>query len=323
MTGAATDVQLAGLPRGAAGQGRDRRRGRRARRHDAPACDPDRRSGCRGRRRRHRRRSPAHRQHLDDGRAGRRRGRAPCGQARQPGGVVGVGSGRRPGGAGCPPGLSPAQRVAQLAGEVGITFCFAQLFHPAFRHAAVARRELGVPTAFNFLGPLTNPAQPSAAAVGVADDRMAPIVAGVLSGRGGDGPGVPRGRRPRRALDGLDLERMGGLGGRGRTAVAGPRPPRRTRGDPGGPAGRRRHPQRRRRPGPACRPAGPGPRRGAPERGGSPRGDRCPRRGRGARRAAVQELEDRLAAALQTAADAVDDGRAAATLDRWVQAAQR
>lgn len=75
-------------------------------------------------------------------------------------------------------------RVAELATEVGITFCFAQVFHPAFRHAAVARRELGVPTAFNFLGPLTNPAQPGAAAVGVADLRMAPVVAGVLAERG-------------------------------------------------------------------------------------------------------------------------------------------
>lgn len=76
------------------------------------------------------------------------------------------------------------QRVAQLATEVGITFCFAQVFHPAFRHAAVARRELGVPTAFNFLGPLTNPAQTAASAVGVADVRMAPVVAGVLAQRG-------------------------------------------------------------------------------------------------------------------------------------------
>jgi anthranilate phosphoribosyltransferase len=79
--------------------------------------------------------------------------------------------------------LSP-ERVAALAEEVGITFCFAQRFHPAFRHAAVARRELGVPTAFNFLGPLTNPAQPGAGAIGVADLRMAPIVAGVLAARG-------------------------------------------------------------------------------------------------------------------------------------------
>jgi anthranilate phosphoribosyltransferase len=78
----------------------------------------------------------------------------------------------------------PPQRVAELAVEVGITFCFAQAFHPAFRPAAVARRDLGVPTAFNFLGPLTNPAQPAAAAVGVADARMAPLVAGVLAARG-------------------------------------------------------------------------------------------------------------------------------------------
>ena len=78
----------------------------------------------------------------------------------------------------------PPARVAALATEVGITFCFAQVFHPAFRHASTARREAGVPTAFNYLGPLTNPAQPGAAAVGVADLRMAPIVAGVLATRG-------------------------------------------------------------------------------------------------------------------------------------------
>jgi anthranilate phosphoribosyltransferase len=79
--------------------------------------------------------------------------------------------------------LTP-ERVAELAEEVGITFCFAQAFHPAFRHAAGPRRDLGVPTALNFLGPLTNPAQPQASAVGVADVRMAPLVAGVLAGRG-------------------------------------------------------------------------------------------------------------------------------------------
>lgn len=79
--------------------------------------------------------------------------------------------------------LSP-DAVARVAEEAGITFCFAQVFHPSFRHAAVARRELGVPTAFNIMGPLTNPAQPRAAAVGVADRRMAPLVAGVLAARG-------------------------------------------------------------------------------------------------------------------------------------------
>ena len=75
------------------------------------------------------------------------------------------------------------ERVAELAAEVGITFCFANVFHPAMRHAAAARSGLGLPTAFNFLGPLTNPAQPRATAVGVADRRMAPLVAGVFASR--------------------------------------------------------------------------------------------------------------------------------------------
>ncbi len=80
----------------------------------------------------------------------------------------------------------PVERVAALAGEVGITFCFAGLFHSSMRHAAVVRRDLGIATAFNFLGPLTNPASPAATAVGVADLRMAPLMAGVLAGRGTD-----------------------------------------------------------------------------------------------------------------------------------------
>ncbi len=81
--------------------------------------------------------------------------------------------------------LTP-ERVVALAHEVGITFCFAQTFHPSFRHTAVPRRELGIGTAFNFLGPLTNPAQPTYAAVGCADARMAPLLAGVFAGRGKD-----------------------------------------------------------------------------------------------------------------------------------------
>jgi anthranilate phosphoribosyltransferase len=68
--------------------------------------------------------------------------------------------------------------------EVGIAFLFAPLYHPALRHAAVARRELGVPTVFNFLGPVANPARPGVQAVGVSDPRMGAIIAGVLAGRG-------------------------------------------------------------------------------------------------------------------------------------------
>jgi anthranilate phosphoribosyltransferase len=81
--------------------------------------------------------------------------------------------------------LSPSE-VADVVEKAGITFCFAQQFHPSMRHAAVARRDLGIGTVFNFLGPLTNPAQPTYAAVGVADARMAPLMAGVFAGRGKD-----------------------------------------------------------------------------------------------------------------------------------------
>jgi anthranilate phosphoribosyltransferase len=80
----------------------------------------------------------------------------------------------------------PPERIVEVADEAGITFCFAQTFHPSFRHTAVPRRELGIGTAFNFLGPLTNPAQPTYAAVGCADARMAPLLAGVFAGRSRD-----------------------------------------------------------------------------------------------------------------------------------------
>ncbi|MCP9946133.1 anthranilate phosphoribosyltransferase [Streptomyces somaliensis] len=78
----------------------------------------------------------------------------------------------------------PPERVAEVAEEAGITFCFAVRFHPALRHVAAARKELGIRTTFNFLGPLTNPARVRAQATGVADARMAPILAGVLAERG-------------------------------------------------------------------------------------------------------------------------------------------
>ncbi|MET7384693.1 anthranilate phosphoribosyltransferase [Streptomyces sp. NPDC005385] len=76
------------------------------------------------------------------------------------------------------------KRVAEVAEEAGITFCFAVKFHPALRHVAAARGQLGIRTTFNVLGPLTNPARVRAQAVGVADPRMAPIVAGVFAERG-------------------------------------------------------------------------------------------------------------------------------------------
>nr|WP_246242354.1 anthranilate phosphoribosyltransferase [Flexivirga aerilata] len=79
--------------------------------------------------------------------------------------------------------LTP-QQVAQTARAAGITFCFAQTFHPSFRHTAPTRSELGIRTAFNVLGPLTNPASPRYASVGAADPRIAPLMADVFAERG-------------------------------------------------------------------------------------------------------------------------------------------
>jgi anthranilate phosphoribosyltransferase len=78
----------------------------------------------------------------------------------------------------------PAPATEQLVADVGVCFLFAPLYHPALRHVIVPRRELGVPTVFNVLGPVANPARPAAQALGVADPRMGPILAGVLAARG-------------------------------------------------------------------------------------------------------------------------------------------
>jgi len=76
---------------------------------------------------------------------------------------------------------------ARVVDQVGIGFLFAAHYHPALRHASAVRRELGIPTTFNFLGPLANPAQPISQAVGVADPRMAELIAGVFASRGNYG----------------------------------------------------------------------------------------------------------------------------------------
>jgi anthranilate phosphoribosyltransferase len=77
-----------------------------------------------------------------------------------------------------------ASGVERCLAEAGIAFMFAPVFHPAFGHAGPVRRELRVPTVFNFLGPLTNPARPFAQVVGVSDPRMLPLMAEVLARRG-------------------------------------------------------------------------------------------------------------------------------------------
>ncbi|MGH8995110.1 MAG: anthranilate phosphoribosyltransferase [Acidimicrobiales bacterium] len=79
--------------------------------------------------------------------------------------------------------LGPAG-VASCLAEAGMGFCFAPRFHPAFRHVGPVRRQLGVPTVFNFLGPLANPARARHQLVGVSDARMAETMAGVLGANG-------------------------------------------------------------------------------------------------------------------------------------------
>lgn len=78
----------------------------------------------------------------------------------------------------------PAEASQALFTEVGIVFLFASHYHPSFRHAGPVRKDLGVPTFFNYLGPLTNPARPTSSAIGIADPAMGPVLAGVLAARG-------------------------------------------------------------------------------------------------------------------------------------------
>ncbi len=161
--------------------------------------------------------------------------------------------------------LSP-DRVAAVALEAGITFCFAQTFHPSMRHAASARRDLGIGTAFNFLGPLTNPAQPTYAAVGVADPRMAPLIAGVFAGRGKDAV-VFRGDD---GLDELTISTTSSVwwvrSGQVQEHRLDPEQLGLTLQSAGDPARRRRGPQRRGGPGRPGRGDRTGPRRGGAER---------------------------------------------------------
>jgi len=79
--------------------------------------------------------------------------------------------------------LSP-DAVARVLEQAGITFAWAAAFHPGFKHAGPVRAELGVPTVFNFLGPLVNPARAEANAVGVSNPDVVPLISGVFRTRG-------------------------------------------------------------------------------------------------------------------------------------------
>lgn len=80
-----------------------------------------------------------------------------------------------------------AESVQECVRKIGIGFAFAPVFHPAMKNAASARKELGVPTIFNILGPLANPARPVAVAIGVARAELIGVVAAVLAERGCEG----------------------------------------------------------------------------------------------------------------------------------------
>jgi anthranilate phosphoribosyltransferase len=81
--------------------------------------------------------------------------------------------------------VSP-EAVARCVDEAGVGFCFAPRFHPAMRHAGPPRRELGVPTVFNYLGPVANPAGVRRLVLGVGDPTMAERMAQVLAARGAE-----------------------------------------------------------------------------------------------------------------------------------------
>lgn len=81
----------------------------------------------------------------------------------------------------------PAHAQRAVFDECGLVFLFAPMYHGSLRHTAPARRELGIQTTFNFLGPLANPARPQAQAIGVANLQLADLVAGVIASRGNRG----------------------------------------------------------------------------------------------------------------------------------------
>jgi anthranilate phosphoribosyltransferase len=203
----------------------------------------------------------------------------------------------------------PADAVAHCVAEAGIGFFFAPVFHPGMRHTAVPRRELGIGTVFNFLGPLTNPARPRAAAVGCADPRMAPVLAAVLAGRGGRAL-VFRGDD---GLDELTTATTSAVWVVRDGDVVPERLDPAALGIPAPPAGALRGGDARVNAEVFRRVVG---------------GERGPVRdavllNAAAALAAHDErparLHEALAAGLERAAAAVDDGRAAALLDRWVE----
>ena len=142
-----------------------------------------------------------HAQHLDRRRARRRGGGRRRREARQPRGVVADRLGRRARGARLRASTSTPERIARSIDELGFGFMFAQAHHPAMKHAAPVRRELGTRTVFNVLGPLTNPARARAQVVGVYSPALVrPIAEALAAARRAPRLRRARRRRHRRAL---------------------------------------------------------------------------------------------------------------------------
>ncbi len=198
--------------------------------------------------------------------------------------------------------------VSRCLSETGIGFMFAPVFHAAMAHAAGARKEMGIPTVFNFLGPLTNPARPSAQVVGVADPRMQRVLAGVLADRGTRAYVV-------RGDDGIDeitttgpshvIEAAGGATVAFQLDPAALGVPIAAPGDlAGGDAERNAEVAR------AILGGEPGPPRDIVALNA-------------AAALAVAGTADDLAVGLEAAAESIDSGRAAAVLARWVEVSNR
>ncbi|WP_117211756.1 anthranilate phosphoribosyltransferase [Allorhizocola rhizosphaerae] len=217
---------------------------------------------------------------------------------------------------GIPLDLGPEQ-VARVADEAGIAFCFAQRFHPGARHAGPIRSQIGVPTFFNFLGPLTNPARPRSGAIGCADARMAPLMGQVYADRG-DTVFVMRGE------DGLDEFTTAGptrvwlaTGGKVSETTLDAADFGLPRSSPGDLRG-------------ADAPFNAGVLRGVLTGAPGPIRDAVLINAamaltahEWASRGTSGDLKGSLQANLSRAASSIDDGAAAAVLDRWIAAAQR
>ena len=163
-----------------------------------------------GRHRRHRRRRVAHVQHLDRVDVRRGGGRRARRQARQPLGVVEVGQRRRARGARRQHHADARRRSRSASRETGVGFMFAPNHHAAMKHAAPVRRELGVRTIFNILGPLTNPAGAPNQLIGVFHPDLVGIHVRVLQRLGAQA----RARRVRHGRHGRGVARRGDDGRR-------------------------------------------------------------------------------------------------------------